>query len=308
MLNITEDFFKEEIRCDFTVPELMKRTWAAEMKVLSQLQDFFKEYGLTYYAEVGTLLGAVRHKGFVPWDDDIDICMKRADYMRFLELSDKLPYPLRAKNIYSIDTFKNFHTEVSNSRKEKLDYDEERMQMYYGCPFIVSVDIFPFDYIPRDENTRNMQKLLYNIAYVLVDRYDSEHDTPKFEQDVEVLEQYAGGKFDRSRPLLPQLTRLADRIAAMCGEDDADLIDYYPKMVHDENPSLHDKRCYDSTVMLPFECMEVCAPVLYEQAAREIYGDYSIFVKGASAHDYPFYKGQLEYFVTMGYMDGDLLK
>lgn len=302
MLNITEDFLKEEIRCDFTVPELMKRTWAAQMKVLYQLQEFFKEHGLTYYAEVGTLLGAVRHKGFVPWDDDIDICMKRSDYMRFIELADKLPYPLRAKSIYNVDTFKNFHAVVSNTRKTKLDWDEERIEMYYGCPFILSIDVFPFDYIPRDKDTRDLQRLLYNIAYVLVHRYDKEHDTEQYEKDVAVLEQHVGGKFDRSRPLLPQLTRLADRIASMCGEADADLIDYYPKMVEAVNPSLHDKRCYESTVMLPFECMEVAAPVLYKQATREIYGDYEVFVKGGGSHEYPFYKGQLEYFTTLGYM------
>ncbi len=302
MLNIKEDFLKEEVRCDFTVPELMKRTWAAQMKVLAQLQDFFKEHGLTYYAEVGTLLGAVRHKGFVPWDDDIDICMKRADYMRFIDIADQLPYPLRAKSIYNIDTFKNFHVVVSNSRKTKLDYDKERMDMYYGCPFIVSIDIFPFDYIPRDKDKRDLQRLLYNIAYVLVRRYEIEHDTPKFEKDVKTLEQYVGGQFDRSKPLLPQLTRLADRIAAMYGDEDSDLIDYYPKMVQMAVPTWHDKRCYESTVMLPFECMEVAAPVLYEQATREIYGNYEVFIKGASAHEYPFYKGQLEYFTTMGYM------
>ncbi len=302
MLNITEDFLKEEVRCDFNVPELMKRTWAAQMKVLYQLQEFFKEHGLTYFAEVGTLLGAVRHKGFVPWDDDIDICMKRSDYMRFIELADRLPYPLRAKSIYSVDTFKNFHAVVSNTRKTKLDWDEERMEMYYGCPFIVNIDIFPFDYIPRDKDTRDLQRLLYNIAYVLVHRYDKEHNTPEFQRDVEVLEQHVGGKFDRSRPLLPQLTRLADRIASMCSEADADLIDYYPKMVETMTPSLHDKRCYESTVMLPFECMEVAAPVLYKQATREIYGDYEVFVRGGSSHDYPFYKGQLEFFTTLGYM------
>ena len=217
MLNITEEFLKEEVRCGFTVPELMKRTWAAEMKVLETLQEFFKKHNLTYFVECGTLLGAVRHQGFVPWDDDIDICMKREDYMRFLELADQLPYPLSVKSIYNNDSFKNFHAVVSNSRSDSLDWDEERTEMYYGCPFIINIDVFPFDYIPKDENNRNYQKLLYNIAYVLVHKYEEEHDTPDYEASIAVLEQQVGGKFDRSRPLFPQLTRLADRIAAMCG-------------------------------------------------------------------------------------------
>lgn len=296
MLNIPEEFFEDEVRCDFLVPELMKRTWAAEMEVLRQLQEFFKEHGITYFAECGTLLGAVRHKGFIPWDDDIDICMKRADYMRFLELADQLPYPLSIMSIYNNDSFKNFHAIVSNTRKDKLDWDEERIEMYHGCPFIINIDIFPFDYIPRDEKKRKMQKLLYNIAYVLVHRYGQEHDTAQYDADVTKLEKVADVKFDRSRSLLPQISQFADRIASMYNEADADYIDYYPKMVHDAEPSLHDKRCYESTVTLPFEFMDIAVPALYDQATREIYGDYHVMVKGGGSHDYPFYKKQLEYF------------
>ena len=80
MLAINEDFFREEIRCGFTVSEMMKRVWAVEMEVLQQIHRICKDYGLTYYAHWGTLLGAIRHKGFIPWDDDIDIAMKRKDY------------------------------------------------------------------------------------------------------------------------------------------------------------------------------------------------------------------------------------
>jgi len=299
MLNIPEEFFEDEVRCDFLVPELMKRTWAAEMEVLHQLQEFFKEHGITYFAEVGTLLGAVRHQGFVPWDDDIDICMKREDYMHFLEVADQLPYPLRIMSIYNSDSFRNFHAIVSNTRKDKLDWDEERIEMYHGCPFIINIDIFPFDYIPRDEKKQRQQQLLYNIAYVLVHRYEEEHNTPEYENDVLTLEEVTGTKFDRSKPLLPQISLLADKIAAMCDEKDADYLDYYPKTVTSDAKRWHDKRCYESTVMLPFECMEVAAPVLYEQATREIYGDYHVLIQGTSSHEYPFYKNQLEYFQLM---------
>ena len=299
MLNIPEEFFEDEVRCDFLVPELMKRTWAAEMEMLSQLQVFFKEHGITYYAECGTLLGAVRHQGFVPWDDDIDICMKREDYMHFLEVADQLPYPLRVMSIYNNDSFRNFHAIVSNTRKDKLDWDEERIEMYHGCPFIINIDIFPFDYIPRDEEKRKRQKLLYNIAYVLVHRYESECSTLQYKNDIATLEEIGRIKFDKSKPLLPQISQWADKIAAMYGEADADYIDYYPKMVHDVSPSLHNKQHYSKTVMLPFECIEVAAPVEFEKAANEIYGDYRVFSRGGGSHDYPFYKKQLEYFQLM---------
>ena len=83
------EFFKEEIREGFTVSAEMKKVWAVEMKVLSFVISVCKKYDIPYFADYGTLLGTVRHKGFIPWDDDIDICLKRSDYMRLIEAFKK---------------------------------------------------------------------------------------------------------------------------------------------------------------------------------------------------------------------------
>ena len=69
------DFFKEEVREDFYISAEMKRVWAVEMKVLSFVISVCKKYDIPYFADYGTLLGTVRHKGFIPWDDDIDIAL-----------------------------------------------------------------------------------------------------------------------------------------------------------------------------------------------------------------------------------------
>ena len=76
-MQFTQDFFKPEIREEFEIPAMMKRAWAAQMEVLQVVADICEENGLQYFADGGTLLGAVRHQGFIPWDDDIDICLKR---------------------------------------------------------------------------------------------------------------------------------------------------------------------------------------------------------------------------------------
>ena len=82
------DFFRDEIRNGFYIPTAVKQSWAAALDVLKVIDDICKRHDITYYADWGSFLGAVRHGGFVPWDDDLDICMKRDDYAKFREIAD----------------------------------------------------------------------------------------------------------------------------------------------------------------------------------------------------------------------------
>jgi hypothetical protein len=69
------------------VSEKLRKTWDVELRMLDEIDRICKKYNLRYYIVHGTLLGAVRHKGFIPWDDDVDIAMLRADYEKFLEVA-----------------------------------------------------------------------------------------------------------------------------------------------------------------------------------------------------------------------------
>lgn len=310
MLTLPESFLKEEIRDGFTVPSLMKRTWAAQMKMLWQLQQFFAEHNLTYYAEVGTLLGAVRHKGYIPWDDDLDIAMPRRDYMRLQELHDMLPYPLRLKSSLVQDDFYQLHSVISNSRESKLTWNEERMEMYFGCPFIIGIDVFPMDFIPANTEERRLFQLQVRMPHMMALSFDEVFTEPidpvkinKYENDLKQLEDYFRVEFDYDAPLQIQLYRLYDCIAQTHKDREEGLYDYIPRLVMREGAPLRAWEWYRDTVELPFESMEIRAPRVYKRTLDVLYGNWKTPVYTGTEHEYPYYKSQVEYFEYIGHGD-----
>ena len=94
-IELPEGFLDEEVRCGYTVTAKAKRAWAVQMDLLHKLDEVCKKYNLRYFADSGTLLGAARDKGYIPWDDDIDIVMLRKDYEKLRDVADeefKHPY------------------------------------------------------------------------------------------------------------------------------------------------------------------------------------------------------------------------
>ena len=79
MLREKPEFYKEEVRCGYTVNEKTKRVWAVQLEMLDEVERICKANGLKYFADSGTLIGAIRHEGYIPWDDDIDLVMLRED-------------------------------------------------------------------------------------------------------------------------------------------------------------------------------------------------------------------------------------
>lgn len=82
-MQLPDTFFQSEYRDGYYVDEKMKKVWAVELELLEQFMDICENHGLRYYAIGGTLLGAVRHKGFIPWDDDIDVGIRVEELDQF---------------------------------------------------------------------------------------------------------------------------------------------------------------------------------------------------------------------------------
>ena len=124
----------------------LKRLQLTQLEILKIIDAFCKKHDIRYSLYAGTLLGAVRHKGFIPWDDDLDICMSRKEYNRFLKAWEEDPqegYLLQNK-----DNTPAFNPSFSKIRKDHttfLQYEFERGSYHTG----IFVDIFPIDRIPE---------------------------------------------------------------------------------------------------------------------------------------------------------------
>ena len=122
-----------------------------ELDILKELKRICEKNDIDYFLDSGTALGAVRHKGFIPWDDDIDVGMKRADYDRFLEAckNDLKPeYFLQTR-----ESDKNAPLNFAKLRKNKttfLEWNKRNLDMHHG----IYIDIFPYDKLPHEEDKK----------------------------------------------------------------------------------------------------------------------------------------------------------
>ena len=100
----------------------LRKLQLTELDILKQIVKICDENSLTYYISGGTFLGAVRHKGFIPWDDDIDIAMPRTSYEKFADLADeKLPKKYKYINFKNDKTAKICFARVENSEVKVKD-------------------------------------------------------------------------------------------------------------------------------------------------------------------------------------------
>lgn len=140
---------EEETVADYTISDKMKRTWKVELAMLDEVDRICRNHGLTWFLVHGSLLGAVRHKGFIPWDDDLDIAMPRKDYDQFIEAAkNELFEPL---SIHTPETEKDmFWGGFARVRNNQTTGIEERELNHKGN-LGIWIDILPLDVCTMDE-------------------------------------------------------------------------------------------------------------------------------------------------------------
>lgn len=264
-LHFEPEFFQDEVREGFYVSTMIKRYWAAQLVVLSEIAAICDRHGLKWFADCGSLIGVIRHEGFIPWDDDLDICMLREDWDKFFEAAkEELPDGYKILTIKEEPEYEQIIGRISGSAV--IDVGSEHLERFYGCPYTVGVDIFPLDGVYEDEGKEEERK---KRAERLVERYNKET------------------RPNERRRLIQEI----ERVYSECPTTDAAYVALMPFFVSRNNHK-YPKALFEHVAKLPFENIFINVPARYEEVLAIEYKNYMKVVKAWNYHDYPVYADQ----------------
>lgn len=272
----------EEIIDGHLVTKETKKLWAVEMDLAKKLLEVCQKYNLKVWADGGTLLGAVRHKGFIPWDDDMDFAMMRDDYNKLIEIG-----PQEFKDPYFFQSFYTDNTwggmaKIRRSDTAMIDETYDQMKDRNSGVFI---DVFVMDGIPSSEV--EFKKEYHQIEWKrrLLTRYGVYR--PDFKGLKAILRTlYVWGYFlfhDYKKEQQKIVNLLSSNKIEDC--EYCALIDFYAGE-HVSFSKIHRKKCawYNDTTELPFYDLKIPVPKDYHKVLTNVFGNYMIPIKGKQFH------------------------
>ena len=287
-MEIEREFFYDEVQDGFYIPGIMKRAWGAELTILSELDRICNQYDIPYYADGGTLLGAVRNGQFIPWDDDIDIMMLRKDYDKFKEaLKDELATEL---SLYTLETQDNHYSFFATLSTHDVDVHSGLLRKYQEYPFIASVDIFVIDELskkPEEEERR--KRVLMGFLAILNRLKKNPEKNEMFQEELKKLENLISVHFDRDLPLERQLYKEIEKELIKYNGKGSERFACIPWYILHEDCS-YPKTAFDKRKRIPFYTASLPVPEDYDAVLRAEYGDYHRRVRAGGAHNYPYFK------------------
>lgn len=251
-------------------PELLslKEMQQVYLELLKEFDGLCREYGLRYDLAGGSLLGAVRHGGFIPWDDDIDVCMPRPDYQRLLELKEqgrlKLPDERDIISHRDQTLARHFGRYVRHDVRRYAEMAED-----HDCPYI-GMDIFPIDGLPEGKLTFKWQCFcVRQLRRFLLTSVEKRGTSRRGALAARIKDLY--------RPLLKMIGpyRIAARLDRVCRGVPFEKA----KLVGAITGMYGTRERWSKEAMLPqtrvkFEDMEACVFAHYDVYLSNLYGDY----------------------------------
>ncbi len=289
MKGISNSYYEDEVREGFYIPGMIKRSWASQMDILDKIADICRRHDIRWFADCGTLIGAVRHHGFIPWDDDLDICMLKDDYDRFLIFAEaELPEGYKILNLYREREYKNFLTRITNH--DKIDTSLNFLEKNHGFPYVSGIDIFPLHYLYNDEEEENERQKKANKIWNMLEKLMAKgaQSVEEVERLVLAVEDISGIKIDRDLPVENSIYRGLDQLYSVKKAEKAEYAALIPFWIKDKSHKF-PIRIFEESVEIPFENGKIPVPAGYINLLNIEYGNWERAIRTGGLHNYPYY-------------------
>lgn len=277
-IDIPNGFLDEEVRCGYTVSSQMKEVWSVQLDLFAEFDRVCKKHDIKYVASGGTMLGAVRHHGYIPWDDDMDLMMMRDQYEKLCRVAPvefKHPYFFQTED--TEPTARRWFARLCNSettgiQKKYLNYHLQRNQGIF-------IDIFPMDNVADDKRVyqRQLEKFmkctkLYYRLFAIEYSYWPDNDSI-IKKIIKQSAHFILGNLIHSTGLTHKMYKKVEDICKLnncCKTELVSLLSFqYMNLGH----AIHTTDM-DNLIYLDFEFMKMPVIANYDEHLHRKYGDY----------------------------------
>lgn len=273
----------------------MKEIWAVELDLAQKLLEVCKKYNLKIFADWGTSLGAVRHKGFIPWDDDMDFSMFREDYEKFRKIAKKEfkdPY-----YFYAADDAEGSllcgSIKIRNVNTTAISEDDKKRKL--KCNLGIFIDIFPLDNVPDSKVVFDIQKRIARVFVVLACGF-AFLSTRYFEPSnalIRCFTKFLHKVFENpSKMLMKFFYKLFLKTVQWYNKTNTEKVSSLAFRI-DCKP--RSREYFSNIIELPFEHIQLPLAQDFDASLTTLYGNYKIFKKNVSFHEGTFYNANRPY-------------
>lgn len=275
----------EENRDGYLVTQEMKKIWEVELDLLKKVIEVCKKNNLKIFADSGTLLGTIRHNGFVPWDDDIDLAMLREDYNKLLKIG---PKEFTGKYFFQTEETDpgslRFHIQIRNSQTTGILKTELEKKFKFNQG--IFIDIFPLDAVPNNKFLRMLfvikvylkKKISWCFRAVTIEREDRKGLKGKI---IKILSYIC-------RPIYKKYGNIFyknfEKYIQKYNKNNKNK--YITDIIYGsfKEESFYKKEYYSEVIFEKFENIEIPVPKEYVKILDGLYGEWRVPKKNTNAH------------------------